>query len=89
MTQQDEVLELLGYVFLQNARPEKAETVYAALLAWPLEIWIVRALIRLRRRMSRAPGTCRHCGYDLRATPEDQCRYPLNYASRLGADPGH
>ena len=61
----------------------------AALLAWPLEIWIVRALIRLRRRMSRAPGTCRHCGYDLRATPEDQCRYPLNYASRLGADPGH
>ena len=30
---QREVLELLGYVFLQNARPEKAETVYAALLA--------------------------------------------------------
>jgi hypothetical protein len=44
----------------------------AALLAWPLEILIVRALIRFRRNMSRAPGTCRHCGYDLRATP-DRC----------------
>ena len=30
---QREVLELLGFVFLQNARPEKAEAIYAALLA--------------------------------------------------------
>jgi predicted Zn-dependent protease len=31
--QQRELLELLGYVFLQNARPEKAECIYAALAA--------------------------------------------------------
>ena len=30
-TSQRELLELLGFVFLENARPEKAETVYAAL----------------------------------------------------------
>ena len=30
---QRELLELLGFVFLQNARPEKAEAVYAALAA--------------------------------------------------------
>jgi predicted Zn-dependent protease len=27
------LLELLGYIYLQNARPEKAETIYAALAA--------------------------------------------------------
>jgi len=32
-TAQRELLELLGFVYLQNARPEKAETVYAALVA--------------------------------------------------------
>jgi len=30
---QRELLELLGFVFLQNARPEKAEAVFAALAA--------------------------------------------------------
>ena len=35
----------------------------------------------LRKR--RQKGCCVMCGYDLRATPEDQSRYPLNYASRL------
>ena len=30
---QRELLELLGFVFLRNARPEKAETLYAALAA--------------------------------------------------------
>ncbi|HSI35351.1 MAG TPA: hypothetical protein VK986_17355 [Tepidisphaeraceae bacterium] len=29
-----------------------------------------RAIAWRRRRNSRAPGHCRHCGYDLRATPE-------------------
>ena len=32
-TDQRELLELLGFVFLQNARPEKAETLFAALAA--------------------------------------------------------
>ena len=30
---QRELLELLGFVFLQNARPEKAESIFAALVA--------------------------------------------------------
>jgi hypothetical protein len=46
-------------------------------------------LCRLRPRMSRASSLCSNCGYDLRATPEDQSRYPLNYASRIGAGRGH
>jgi hypothetical protein len=43
---------------------------------------------RKRRARSRA-GLCPACGYDLRATPEDRSRYPLNYASRIGADRGY
>jgi hypothetical protein len=31
-------------------------------------------------------GLCPACGYDIRATPEDQCRYPLNYEARIRAD---
>lgn len=40
---------------------------------WLLMLLFATAYWRLRRRvrrMSHVPGTCKHCGYDLRASPE-------------------
>ena len=58
---------------------EPGETMFLP-LAW----WRGHTLARRRRG-----DLCPVCGYDLRASPEDQSRYPLNYASRIGADRGH
>jgi hypothetical protein len=50
----------------------------------------IYTLMQARRiRIRQIKGLCMACGYDLRATPEDQSRYPLNYASRIGAGRGH
>jgi predicted Zn-dependent protease len=49
---QRELLELLGFVFLQNARPEKAEAVFAALVA--LEPRNARHALRLALAQVRA-----------------------------------
>jgi hypothetical protein len=57
-------------------------TLAIVLGALPLGSEVVRR--RMRRR--RCTGLCPACGYDLRATPEDQCRYPLNYEARIRAD---
>lgn len=34
----------------------------------------------IRRRKRLRSGRCVECGYDLRGSPDDQGRYPLNYA---------
>jgi hypothetical protein len=51
----------------------------AAALVPPL-LWLAYSLRRGNRLGQHA---CTTCGYDVRATPEDQSRYPLNYAPRF------
>lgn len=57
---------------------------YWALFALTAAVTLIcRRISRIERHVV---GHCPSCGYDLRATPEDQSRYPLNYACRFGAD---
>jgi len=49
-------------------------------------MWIA---LRLSRQPAMQAGHCQVCGYDLRATPEDCSRYPLNYACPGCSGRGH
>jgi hypothetical protein len=79
---------LLGLRYL-SARHIRTLCLPDAFLVTALSLAPMYRLVRWRLTRNRQPGLCRICGYDLRATPEDQSRYPLNYASRFGADRGH
>jgi hypothetical protein len=91
MSFKDEVNEAYGAWF---AGPQTSAVNHSTPLVVPVAamaalpaLWMMLMIPPWRRRRARGKrGQCLQCGYDIRATPEDQGRYPLNYASRIGAD---
>jgi hypothetical protein len=80
-------LPMYGLVLI--AKTENLTGVCGFFVMIPVGILIGLMMLIPRRRRTTPWYVCARCGYDLRATPEDQSRYPLNYASRFRADRGH